>query len=60
METMLSTSDKVVLALKGKKQTRAWLAEQFNVTYQTISNKIENGKWTNAELALLEKILDLK
>lgn len=46
------------LKLQGRK--KKWLATEFGVSYGTIQNKMFLDSWSNADKALIEKILGIK
>lgn len=56
----MSISDKVkgLLALRGKKQLE--LAEHFDMSKQTMSNKMARGSWTGDDLARVAEFCGCK
>ena len=56
----MSTSDKVkgLLALRGKKQLE--LAEHFDMSKQTMSNKMARGSWSADDLARVAEFCGCK
>ena len=53
-------SNRIKDEMKAQGRQKKWLASQFGVSYGTIQNKMLLDSWTNADKALIEKILGVK
>jgi lambda repressor-like predicted transcriptional regulator len=55
----LSTSEKVLEALKERGTSKVWLAEKMEISYPTLYSRLDNNDWTLAETLLLQKLLNI-
>lgn len=56
---MLSTSQKVILALFNLKKTRIWLAHEMGITTVTLNSRITHNDWAIGEILLLKQLLNI-
>ena len=60
MEIKLSTSEKVIKALKDRGSSKVWLAAELQMTTPTLYSRLSNNDWSIAEILLLQKLLNIK
>ncbi len=56
---MLSTSQKVLLALFDSKKTRIWLAKEMGMTTVTLNSRMNNNDWSISEIIFLQHLLKI-
>ena len=54
--TIIKTSEKVIIWLHRNDYTQVWLAEQFGVTRQSISQKINDNIFTPGDILTLKRL----
>jgi hypothetical protein len=59
MFNKLTTSEKVLSALKIRGSTKVWLAEKMQMTPPTLYSRLTHNDWSVAELLLLQQLLEI-
>ena len=54
--TIVKTSEKVLIWLYRENKTQVWLAEQFGVTRQSVSQKINDNIFSVGDMIILKRL----
>jgi DNA-binding CsgD family transcriptional regulator len=54
--TIIKTSEKVLIWLYRENKSQQWLAEQFGVTRQSVSQKISNNLFSVSDIMNLRRL----